>query len=257
MQTPIILYDNRFLDGPITATDTDADTIYDVNSIKDWRPYTWWKGAALGTKYITVNCGSAKSADCLAIIGHNLFTSGATISVESSPDNADWTPRLAGFTVTTDKAFLKTFVSASAQYWRIKIVTAAIAVQIAVALLGVKLQFEYPPDAPYVPYTETPVADVERSKDGQILGVSTYDPVLQIIAQFSNITRTWLDAYYIPFWQIHARLLKPFFFVWDLDTYPNDVFFVSIDESMALETPFSVLSLVDAIVLKMRGVREI
>jgi len=255
MQTPIILYDNRLTDGTPAATDTA--TGYDILNIIDLRPYTFWKGASSGTKYITVNCGSAKSADCLAIIGHNLYTAGATVSVESSPDNATWTERLAGFVPTSDKALLKKFTSASAQYWRIKIVTAAVAAYVAVAFLGVKIQFDYPPETPYPPYSETPVADVKRNKNGHILGASTYNPMLELTAQFGFVSRTWLDAYFIPFWQNHARLFKPFFFAWDLDTYPADVFFVSIDDKMALETPFSILAYVDAISLTMRGVREV
>ena len=255
MQTPIILYDNRLTDGTLVATDTE--TGYDVLNLIDLRPYTFWKAASHGTKYITVDCGAAKSADCLAIIGHNLYTAGATVSIESSPDNSSWTVRLAGFTPTSDKAVLKTFTSASAQYWRIKIVTAAVAAYMAVALLGVKIQFEYPPETPYTPYAETAAADVERSKNGHILGVSTYNPVLNLQAQFGLVSRTWLDAYYIPFWQNHARLFKPFFFVWDLDTYSADVFFVSIGDDASLETPFSVLTYTDVLSLKMRGVREI
>ncbi|MDI9562516.1 MAG: hypothetical protein QM235_15225 [Pseudomonadota bacterium] len=255
MQTPIILYDNRLTDGTLVATDTE--TGYDVLNLIDLRPYTFWKAASHGTKYITVDCGAAKSADCLAIIGHNLYTAGATVSIESSPDNSSWTVRLAGFTPTSDKAVLKTFTSASAQYWRIKIVTAAVAAYMAVALLGVKIQFEYPPNTPYVPYAETPAADVERSKNGHILGVATYSPVLRIQPQFSLVSRTWLDTYFIPFWQNYARLFKPFFFVWDLDTYPSDVFFTSIDDDMPLETPFSVLTYVDTLTLKLRGVKEV
>jgi hypothetical protein len=255
MQTPIILYDNRLTDGTPAATDTAAG--YDILNILDLRTYTQWKAASSGTKYITIDCGSAKSADCLAVIGHNLYTAGATVSVESSSDNVTWTQRLAGFTPTSDKAFMKLFVSASARYWRIKIITAAIAAQIAVALLGVKIQFEYPPETPYTPYAETAAADVERSKNGHILGVSTYNPVLNLQAQFGLVSRTWLDAYYIPFWQNHARLFKPFFFVWDLDTYSADVFFVSIGDDASLETPFSVLTYTDVLSLKMRGVREI
>ena len=122
MQTPIILYDNRLTDGTPAATDTAAG--YDILNILDLRTYTQWKAASSGTKYITIDCGSAKSADCLAVIGHNLYTAGATVSVESSSDNATWTQRLAGFTPTSDKAFMKLFVSASARYWRIKIINA-------------------------------------------------------------------------------------------------------------------------------------
>ena len=256
MQTPIILYDNILSQG-YTLTATDTEEGYDVLNLIDLRPYTFWKAASHGTKYITVDCGAAKSADCLAIIGHNLYTAGATVSIESSPDNSSWTVRLADFTPTSDKAVLKTFTSASDQYWRIKIVTAAVAAYMAIAVLGQKLQFPYPPDTPYIPYSEVPVADVERSKNGHILGVSTYLPALKMRVQFSNITRTWFDTYFLPFWQNHGRLYKPFFFAWDLDTYENDVFLVSIDDEYNLESPFSVLTYIDILNLNMRGIREI
>jgi hypothetical protein len=48
---PIILYDNRFEDGALSATNTA--TGYDVNNIKDLRTHTYWKANAAGTLYIT------------------------------------------------------------------------------------------------------------------------------------------------------------------------------------------------------------
>ena len=51
MSNPIILYDNRFADGALSATDTESG--YDVNNIKDLRAHTFWKAASPGTKYIT------------------------------------------------------------------------------------------------------------------------------------------------------------------------------------------------------------
>ena len=47
---PVILADNRFLEGTPTATDTA--TGYDVLHIRDLRTFTSWKGATAGTKYL-------------------------------------------------------------------------------------------------------------------------------------------------------------------------------------------------------------
>ncbi|MFA5354963.1 MAG: hypothetical protein WC291_12095, partial [Thermodesulfovibrionales bacterium] len=152
MALPTILSDNRFLDGIPTPTNTAAG--YDVLNIRDYRTYTAWRAASAGTRYITVDCGTAKSADCLGIISHNLATAACTVSVQSSPDNSTWTTRLTGFVPSTDKAVFKTFTSYSARYWRIKLVTASVAPQLAVVMLGVRLTFPYPADAPMVPYSE-------------------------------------------------------------------------------------------------------
>lgn len=251
---PIILYDNRFNDGAPTATDTAAG--FSVLNIRDYRTYTFWRAASAGTKFITIDCGSAKSADCLAIIGHNLRTANATVSVESSPDNVTWTVRLAGFTPSSDKAFLRIFTSASARYWRIRIVTASIAPQLAVTMLGVMLTFPYPPDAPYVPYSEGIEVESSRGKTGHLLGNIINFKSINISARFSNLTRDWVMNNFKPFWDNHASDLNPFFYAWDIDVYPEMVFYVSVDDGSRYRMPVSVLSYIDSIELEMQGVKE-
>ena len=113
---PIILEDNRFLCGTPTATDTAAG--YNVLFIRDYKTFTSWKAASAGTRYLTVDCGSAKSADCIAFAGHNFGIGAAQICVESSDNGADWTERIEPFSVTTDKAGLRTLGSATAGAWR-------------------------------------------------------------------------------------------------------------------------------------------
>src|SRR3989304_6708569 len=116
MMEPIILADNRFLDGTPTATDTAAG--YNVLFIRDYKTFTSWKAATPGTKYLTVDCGSAKSSDCIAFAGHNFGTGAAQICVESSDNGTDWVERITPFTVNDNKAALRTFASVSARYWR-------------------------------------------------------------------------------------------------------------------------------------------
>src|SRR4030066_1655848 len=116
MMEPIILADNRFLGGTPPATDTAAG--YNVLFIRDYKTFTSWKAASAGTKYLTVDCGMAKSADCIAFKKHNFGTGAAQISVESSDNGTDWVERITPFTVNDDKAALRTFASVSARYWR-------------------------------------------------------------------------------------------------------------------------------------------
>lgn len=251
---PVILYDNRLNDGAPTATDTAAG--YSALNVRDLRTYTFWQAASAGTKYITVDCGTAKAADALGIISHNLKTANATVSVESSPDNAVWTERLAGFTPTSDKAILRLFATASARYWRIKLMTASVAPRLAVAMLGAGLTFPYPPDTPYVPYTEEIEAGTSRGKKGHLLGSVIRFKPLGINARFSNLTRQWVMDTFKVFWDGHASDLKPFFYAWDLDVYPEMVFFTAVDDGSQYRMPVSVLSYIDSIELDMQGVKE-
>lgn len=253
---PIILYASRFLDGTPTATDTASG--YNVLNIIDYKTYTLWKAASVGTKYITVDCGSDKSADALGIISHNLYTANATISVESSTDNfaANVTERLAGFIPTSNNAFLKPFTSATDRYWRIKIVTAAVVPYLAIAMLGEKLLFPYAPDVPYIPYSEGIEVESSKSKGGNLLGsIVQYKPI-EISARFSTLTRTWVINTFKPFWDNHASDLKPFFYVWDNDIYPQFCFWVKAKDSSKYQMPVTILDYVDSIELEMEGIKE-
>lgn len=254
---PVILYDNRFDDGTPTATDT-ADGYSPLN-IRDGRPYTYHKFAALGTKYITVDCGTAKSADALGIYKHNLGTAAATVSVESSATGAwagEQVERLAGFVPANDKGIIKLFTSASARYWRIKIVTASIAAMFAEVKLSVRLLWPYPPDTPFIPQHKSVKAESVDSKTGQPLGAVVYYKPLKVDAKFSMLLRSWVDTNYAPFYDNHASLKKFFFWAWDLDVYPNMVHFLRLSGDATDALPMTYSQFYDAVTLAMEGMQE-
>ena len=249
---PIVLADNRFLDGTPAATGTAAGS--DVLNIRDLRTYTYWQAAASGTNYLTVDCATAKSADCLGILTHNLFTAAAAVSVESSPDNSAWTQRLAPFTPADDRAKLKTFTTASARYWRIKIVTAAVAPRLAIAILGSRIDFPFSPDKGFVPFSESVEAEGADSKSGNQLGVVVrYFPV-DIKPVFSYVDRSFVDNTWRPFRESYGRLRKPFFWGWDLTAYPEQVFFVT--DAGRYDPPVSRLAYYDRLSLDLKGMAE-
>lgn len=233
---PIILAENIFNLGTPAATDTA--TGYDVLNILDRRPYTFWQAASFGTKYITINCGSAVTADALGIVGHNLFTCAATVSVEHSPDNASWTESLAGFTVTNNRAILKTFTSASKQYWRIKIVTAAIAPKIAVAFIGDRVEFPrtYSGNSKFCPAPQTVYAESARAKSGILLGTSLRYILIPFNLTVEYLTSSWVDNTFTPLWDSYLSQLYPVFVAWELTNHPNDIFFAKIPDGFKLQT---------------------
>lgn len=274
MGNPIILFDNRLLDGTPTATDTYADTAYNVLHLSDLRTYTLWRAASFGTKYISVDCATDKNANAVAFINHNLFTAGALVSVESSADGIAWTERLAPFTPGADHACLKTFTLVMARYWRVKIVTAAIIPYMAVLVLGQRLDFPYPPDAPFSPVSEGPVVASSMSKTGNLLGVDFSYTEVKISISFTLINRStvfgsalWGGFLYggeawgstpclKTFWNDHGALCKPFFWAWDLTTYPDDVLFCRFPDEFRLELPVSLLSYIDRIAFTLQAVKE-
>lgn len=251
---PVILADNRFLEGTPSATDTASG--YDVLNIRDLRTFTSWKAASGGTKYLTVDCGADRSADALAFAVHNLGTAGATVSVESSPDGSGWTERLAAFQPSDDTPLMKTFVSATARYWRVKIVTATVTPQVAVCMLGAGIAFPFPPVSPFVPKAVRIEGESSRSKTGQLLGTVVRFWPMTIEPEWADIPREWLEEQIEPFWNGYARYLLPFFWAWDLDTYPGDVHFVKVQEDAAFDPSVSILSRYDRFRLPMEGIKE-
>ncbi len=252
---PIILWNNNFKLGTITATDTAAD--YDPANLADERTYLLWMAASSGTKYLTVDCGSAVAADSLGIMYHNLATVGAAVSVESSANGTDWTERLAAFSPTTDRAIAKTFITATAQYWRIKLASTTAAAFIGYLCIGPKLTFPFPPDSPYIPYSETTMVRASvTDESAHPLETLIYHKRLSIVARFSVILRTFVFGDYQTFHDTHASDKRWFFYAWDLDTYPGMVFYCKMTDGSEFAPPLSVGTHADSLTLQMEAVKE-
>lgn len=257
---PIILSDNRLDDGTPTATTTDADPIYSVLNVKDKRAYTYWK--ALNTTVpcsIIINCGSAKAADAVGIMSHNLSTIGATVAVEYSTTGA-WAGEevsAVSVTPTTDKAILKTFTTQTKQYWRLKITgTLSAAPYIGVLVIGERLTFPFAPD-PYNLYDESMEVESKRSKVGHLLGntVSYYPVALQ--RTFTAPLRTFVTGTYKTFWDAYGSLLYPFFYADDLTTYPALVFWAAFKADAGFQMPISIGTYADSLTLDMEAIKEV
>jgi hypothetical protein len=251
---PKILY-NSILDGA-TLSATDTASGYDVNNIIDLRPYTLHKFNAPGTKYITADCGSAVSADALAIVGHNLKTAAATVSVEYSSDNfaGDINVALAGFQPDDDTALLKEFTTQSARFWRIKIVTAAVAAQIGVALIGAILTFQRSASGNFDPDRQKIYAASKKSKTGNLLGIVTKYLERDITLVFKRLTPAWISGTFLTAWDNHLRACKPFILAWDITNHASEVYLVRIPENFTLSMPYDPVR--RSLTLKMTGVAE-
>ena len=255
MGTPIILADNRLLDGTPTATGTAPG--YDVLNVRDLRQFTYWKDSSAGSaRAILVDCGQPKTADTVAMIGHNFGTGQSAFDVEVSSNGTNWSQVLAPVSPSNDKAILKTFPKQTARFWLFGYSSPSIPAQISILMLGERITFPYPPQTPFAPESVKVEAEATRSKTGQLLGaVVRYKP-FSISPRWTNLPRAWVETTYQAFIENYASELKPFFWAWDLENYPADVRFVTIDPDAAQEAPVSVLGYYDSISLPMIGVRE-
>ena len=238
MGKPIILAENILEDADTLAA-TNTETDYDVANIVDRRPYTFWKATGFGTLYLTADLGAAVAADAFGIIGHNFGTAEAEITLQHSPDNANWTNALDAIEPETDKALMGVFTPVSKQYWRLKIVTASVTPYLAVLFIGSRLTFPRYVMGDYDPGPEEIQALSARSKCGYHLGSTIRYIKHTISVSFQNLTDTFIRDTFKPVWDTHMSQLKPFFWAWDIESYDEDIFYVSIPDSFSLNMPYN------------------
>lgn len=253
-EKPYILLDNRLDDGVPTATTTASG--YDVLNLRDWRPYTYWKANTNAVHYLTVDCGSAKTADSLAILSHDLFTQGAQVSVECSSDNfsADTTVALAAFGPTDNKAVFKTFAAQTKRYWRLKIANLTAACFLGILAIGTRITFPRYLLESFDPIAEEPKGESARNPNGQILGsvVGYIEKTARV--RFQSLTTTFAESTFRPAWDLHISKFKPFFWMPDYTNRPQDAFLMAIKPGARLEMPWEGLS--RRLELELIGVKE-
>jgi hypothetical protein len=223
MTNPLALYDSRLNDAAPVASSTA--TGFDVLNLRDYRPYTWWKPSAIPAT-VTVDCGASVAADYLAVYAHELGSTGCTIEVRKSSDNfAANDVLVATYTPTDDKPIVVLFTSTSSRYWRLRITTGT-APQMAIALLGRRLEFTEGLDDGFDPLGRETRAQYNVSVKGQPLGkVINYEEWSETI-QIPLVTWSWLRDTFLPAWEAHLRS-EPWLFSWNPDSYPKETWLVA------------------------------
>lgn len=243
-----IFHESRF-DDAIPVASTTA-TGFDVLNLLDWRPYTKWQPTALPAT-VTVDCGSAKSADYCVVWEHDLFTQGATLEVRGSTDNFSASDVLeATVTPTDNKPFLLEFTSASYQYWRIRI-TGTTMPTLGVAAIGVALEFPKGLTENFDPVGRMPKGVFNKSVAGMPLGRTVqYEEWAQSLS-FQNLTWAWLRSDWEPAWDAHLKS-EPFVFAWDSAGHAAEIVLVTVKNGF--KTPHKAGSLA-SLTLDLVGLR--
>lgn len=83
---------SNFLSGA-TILSSGADASYPAANMVDGRTNTQAGFLAGATRVVVFDLGIAKESDAIGIAKHNLGTVGATVFIETSPDNSNWWSR--------------------------------------------------------------------------------------------------------------------------------------------------------------------
>lgn len=228
---PSLFYDNRLGDATLAASSTASG--YAAANLADWRPYTWWKPAALPAT-ITVDCAAPAAADYALVYGHNLFTCGCTLEVRGSTDNFAASDVLVdSHTPADDEPFALLFTSASYRYWRVRITGAATMPALAIAAIGARLECPIGVPQGFDPLGREVEGQSNSNENGQPLGrVITFERWTARVT-LQRVLRTWARDTLLPAWRTHLRS-TPFAWAWDLDADPTNIRLVTMGKKLAV-----------------------
>lgn len=231
---PRIGYDNAGVGATVTA-DSTADG-YAAENLFDWKPYTYWKPATVGTHYVTVIPASTATVDYFAMASHTLGANGGTIKLQYSLNGGvDWSDAFSAIAPVDDRPVWRSFEAVTASHWRLVVVSTPASV-IGVVAFGAVYQPYYgvlPGFAPPMLARKTDVYG-NVSESGNFLGRSILRRHLQTSVTFQNMDPE--DCYndWLPFVQ-HAER-KPFFFAWLIEDHPTDIALMEADGNIPSPT---------------------
>lgn len=214
----------------LTATSTAVGD-YAVGYLHNMLETNMWLSADTASpQCITYDAGAGnvRTADYMAVMGHNLKSAGATIKLQYSDDGFAshiW-DAFAAFTPVSDGALLKEFASPGAyRHWRLVITGAAAPPYMTIAVWGNATELDYA-TASFDPYCVEVKASVNLSYSGCVTGIHTRYAERSLTLVFNDADaelygrlKAWWDA----------SGLRSFFVAWETTNSPSDVWLMRPD----------------------------
>ena len=224
INNPFVAWDNfaarlATLGGTAVLAGGERANAVTGSTYDKWRPNVSGTTAALSFDF-----GVVTAIGFAAIAAHNANVFGATVQLQSSPDNATWTTVASAVATVGVMAFRVTGV---ARYWRFNFtgLTAAAPLSVGVAFLSRELIMPrrlYQGYAPVITATEVQLQS-NVSVGGQLLGSSVITQGSRLSANISLIPSAFIrGADWVAF-QTAFGIGKGFFFAWRPDAFPQDV----------------------------------
>jgi hypothetical protein len=211
-------YDNFVPAATVTATSAEAvwpaDSVQRENTFERWQPTS-------GNGSITIDNGTAKSADYIGIAAHTLGSTGSTLTIEQSANGSSWTA-IEVISPSSNQSLMLLFAEATARYFRVS-VAGSTAPQIGVIYFGMALAMQRAIYSGHTPITlgRRTVKRPTKSQDGQFLGSSTIRNGLQTGFAWKHLKAQWYRDNFDPF--VKSARNKPFFIAWRPSKFPGEI----------------------------------
>ena len=228
-RVPAILYQS--IVTPLNVTATAENGGFPASAVANPLTYDWWSFDINADVSLEVDAGQPVSVDALGVIVRG-FT--GRFVLESSDDGAAWTERVSGS--DSGHHLLLIDNSVSARYWKLTFEedseNTGETVVVPVIYLGEALRFEKCVRGQYAPLVmnrKTQYFDSD-SGTGQFIGRSIVRQSLEGGVNFERMTAPWVRQHFQPF--VEAARVRPYFFSWDPERYPEEAVFVKTDEDI-------------------------
>lgn len=164
------------------------------------------------------------------VSGHDLYTQGASVSLEASVGGVGWTTVQAAVTPADNKTFGRIVTSGAYRYYRQNIPSGYTAPpSIGVWYLGPYLQFLAYVSGNFDRDHRALVLEPNRQADGQFLGSALKYQDRKVTLNFSRLTLTWAAANVPELFDLVVE--HPVFIAWEITGYPNDVWYLELDQN--------------------------
>lgn len=224
--TAYIGYNNILETGTVTVTSEASG--FEKENAYDWNSYDYWKAAASGTVYLTVDMGTSTTVDYWALAFHDLHDNAGTIKPQYSSGATSpfsWSDLDTVQTPTDGKTIFRPVTEVSARYYRFEISSTGsplTASAIGMLSLGQSLTLQRGMQAPFV----TPIYGRDKeilnsiTKGGQFVGRTVQSSGQKFDIKQKAVTEAWIESN----WEglINHIEVKPFFFLWDQENHPTE-----------------------------------
>jgi hypothetical protein len=217
-RNPRIGWHNLVRFNNVTADEATDDE--PITNIANPATYLLWRGLTTAEQSVQLSLDVAEDVNYFAIAKHNLGSSGAFLSFESSTNGTDWDEVVAPFALNNDTVMIREFDPVTAAYFRLLITPGVVPPSIGVLYIGNILVLQrrlYVGHTPF-PYGRKSVVSTGFSESGQFLGRIRRRETFESSIELPNITPEWYRAEMEPF--IEVASVTPFFWAWRPGDYP-------------------------------------
>jgi hypothetical protein len=220
-------YKNLFEDSGATVTVSSESSGYEKENAYDWRQYDWWKPTSDGFQNIACSFSTAKTANYMAIWGHNLHQVSGEVWYQYSTDGGvSWVTSGGPTTTITGNTIFLNFNSIIAADWRVLFKSTGVII-IAGVQIGEATIFERSMSPGFMPSALSPEVGSKTaiSELGVNLGVSTLRTGVSGSIQLTNLSPTWVRAYWVPL-IAHLSSGKACVFSWDYEQHNDEALLI-------------------------------